>query len=191
MIKLELDLILECRKWNNKGSLFVLLEQPDMETDPQAGPNELEGALRVLRKHDLVATCGRFQAVQLIEHARITEQARVGQRRRKRARGYRADGSKPGLPGRPLSLERQIARTSAVCGTPYVLALYVAKSTLEAAKSTMERQTSIDRESARKLKVAFDREYREQGVEPPDAPTHWWRYQIGDLEGSGWPDGWM
>ena len=62
---------------------------------------------------------------------------------------------------------------------------------MEEPKSTMESQTSMNREEAKKLKVAFDREYRKHGVEPPAAPTGWWRYDLGNVDGAGWPDGWM
>ena len=44
--------------------------------------------------------------------------------------------------------------------------------------------------SARRLKVAFDREYRTHGVNPPAAPPGWSGYSLHEVHNAGWPDGW-
>ena len=68
-------------------------------------------------------------------------------------------------------------------GTPFVMALYMAKKIAE----DFNEMTST---GAKKLKRAFDIEYRRRGVEPPAGPPGWWRYSLSEIELAGWPEDW-
>ena len=131
-----------------------------LEADEQGTPEKLKQAIRVLRDHGFVALCDRNRAVEQQEHAELRYQLDTVRRRRKLKRQDPMDdgGSRA---GRPLSVDRKIARKCALSETPYVIGLYIAKGIAEGLSATPDY---------RKLKHAFDREYREHRGVPPAAP---------------------
>jgi len=151
-----------------------------LEADEQGTPEELKKAIRVLRDHGFVALCDRNRAIEQQENAELRYQLDTLRRRRKLKRQDPVDegGARA---GRPLSVERKIARNCALSGTPYVVGLYIAKGIVEGLSATPDYK---------KLKHAFDREYRGHRVVPPAAPPRWSSYSLGGLDGAGWPTGW-
>ena len=130
--------------------------------------------------HGFVALCGSDRTVELRENAELRYQLETVKRRRKLKRQDPVDDG-GARAGRPLSVERKIARNCALSGTPYVIGLYIAKGIAEEFSAAPEY---------RKLKYAFDREYRTHRVNPPAAPTGWSNYSLGSLDAAGWPTGW-
>ena len=142
---------------------------------------ELVEAAKALRNHGYEIHCVHDRTVELQENAELRFQLRTLKRQKTLKKQREVDHRRVGRAGRPLSIERKIARKSALDGSPYVIALYVAKGIAEHFSSTPEYK---------KLKRAFDLEYREHGVDPPAAPPRWSRYSLHDVEQAGWPVGW-
>ena len=162
-----------------KAYITVCREEA-LEADERGTSEELEVAVRVLREHGFVALCGSDRTVELRENAELRYQLETVKRRRKLKRQDPVDDG-GARAGRPLSVERKIARNCALSGTPYVIGLYIAKGIAEEFSAAPDY---------RKLKYAFDREYRAHRVNPPAAPPGWSSYSLGGLDGAGWPTGW-
>ncbi len=148
--------------------------------DEQGSSEELGKAVRVLRNHGYAVNCDRLLTGQQQEKAELKSQLHALKRRRKLERQYPVDDG-GGRAGRPLSVERKVARGFALGGSPYVIALYIAKGIAEHFSPAPDY---------RRLKLAFDREYKEHGVDPPAAPRRWSRYSLDDVDRAGWPTGW-
>ena len=144
--------------------------------------DELGHALEVLKEHRYIPLCSDYLTDKMKEDAIIQDQLHVLMRRSRLTRGHEVDDIQ-GHPGRPLSLERKVARTYALGGTPFVLALYIAKE-------LTEQFEEITYNGAKKLKRAFDLEYRQKGVEPPVGPQKWWHYSLANIDQAGWPEDW-
>jgi hypothetical protein len=152
----------------------------DLETDDQSVLEELEKAIRIVQRHGFTVLDGPFRITEQEHFAKIQFELDIIKRRRNLKR-QKSVGDSGGRAGRPLSLERTTARKYALAGTPYVMALTIAKGLAEQFSATPDY---------RKLKQAFDREYRQHGVNPPAAPLGWSRYSLEDTDQAGWPPGW-
>jgi len=150
------------------------------EADEQGTQEELGNAIRLVRQHGFTVLCSQLRTVEEQHYAELRAQLHTRKHQKKLTRQYAVDKG-GGRAGRPLSVERKVARGYALEGRPYVIALYIAKGIAEHFSATPEY---------RRLKVAFDNEYKEHGVNPPAAPPKWSRYSLHDVDRAGWPTGW-
>ena len=94
-----------------KAYITVCREEA-LEADERGTSEELEMAVRVLREHGFVALCGSDRTVELRENAELRYQLETVKRRRKlKLQDPVDDGG--ARAGRPLSVERKIARNCA------------------------------------------------------------------------------